>query len=246
MTLNKTIIGIVLSTLFLGAAFQVQAASSLLTSIEAYYQFQGNSTDATGNGHNGTDTSMSYSAGNGKILQGGGFSSSQIASTITGRSVFSVSCWFKATNVSTGSSQTVWEHRNAGNTTDYDVAVGGTGKVLLESFTPYLPITGATTLTNGVYYNVVAVVNGASSILYLNGVSDGTGTLNTFTAGNNFYIGANAGVANTPFTGSIDECGYWNRTLTQAEVTELYNGGAGLSYPFTPASTFNFWQFLDF
>lgn len=31
--------------------------------------------------------------------------------------------------------------------------------------------------------------------------------------------------------GVIDEIGIWNRTLTNQEVTDLYNGGAGLSYP---------------
>lgn len=29
---------------------------------------------------------------------------------------------------------------------------------------------------------------------------------------------------------SIDELGYWNRTLSQSEITELYNGGSGLGY----------------
>lgn len=33
--------------------------------------------------------------------------------------------------------------------------------------------------------------------------------------------------------GQIDELGLWNRRITDAEITSLYNGGAGLSYPFT-------------
>ena len=32
------------------------------------------------------------------------------------------------------------------------------------------------------------------------------------------------------FDGKFDEIGIWNRSLTQAEVTQLYNGGAGLNY----------------
>ncbi|KKK89490.1 hypothetical protein LCGC14_2732570, partial [marine sediment metagenome] len=32
------------------------------------------------------------------------------------------------------------------------------------------------------------------------------------------------------YSGDIDEMGIWNRSLTQAEVTQLYNGGAGLNY----------------
>lgn len=32
--------------------------------------------------------------------------------------------------------------------------------------------------------------------------------------------------------GSVDELGFWKRALTAAEVSLLYNGGAGLAYPF--------------
>ncbi len=32
--------------------------------------------------------------------------------------------------------------------------------------------------------------------------------------------------------GIVDEVGLWSRALTIAEVTALYNAGAGLAYPF--------------
>lgn len=35
-----------------------------------------------------------------------------------------------------------------------------------------------------------------------------------------------------PFIGNIDEVGLWNKTLSQDEINELYNLGAGKSYPF--------------
>lgn len=34
----------------------------------------------------------------------------------------------------------------------------------------------------------------------------------------------------------FDECGVWSRALSQDEITSLYNGGAGLQYPFLPAN----------
>jgi len=34
------------------------------------------------------------------------------------------------------------------------------------------------------------------------------------------------------FKGGLDEVGYWNKVLTPSEVAALYNGGAGLTYPF--------------
>lgn len=49
-----------------------------------------------------------------------------------------------------------------------------------------------------------------------------------------FFIGkARAGVSADPFDGLIDEVGIWSRAIDSTEVTSLYNGGAGLQYPFT-------------
>ena len=53
-----------------------------------------------------------------------------------------------------------------------------------------------------------------------------------------FYIGVFGTGTGSPFDGIIDEVGIWNKVLTDAEVTELYNGGAGLAYPLTISSTF--------
>lgn len=36
---------------------------------------------------------------------------------------------------------------------------------------------------------------------------------------------------------SLDEWGVWSRGLTGSEITQLYNGGAGLAYPFAVASS---------
>mgnify|MGYP001066256040 CR=1 FL=1 len=60
-----------------------------------------------------------------------------------------------------------------------------------------------------------------------------------YTGNGSLYVGGqlyNAGVTNF-FNGLIDEVGVWDRILTTAEITARYNGGAGLTYPFsTPAS----------
>jgi hypothetical protein len=37
---------------------------------------------------------------------------------------------------------------------------------------------------------------------------------------------------NQKLNGRLDEAGIWNRELSQAEITELYNSGAGKTYPF--------------
>jgi surface protein len=61
--------------------------------------------------------------------------------------------------------------------------------------------------------------------LYVNGVLKNTvnpgGILNTNSI--DTYIGARP-QGRHPFTGKIDDVGYWNRALSQAEVAQLYNG----------------------
>jgi hypothetical protein len=47
-----------------------------------------------------------------------------------------------------------------------------------------------------------------------------------------FLIGAQQSVPTLFFDGRIDAVGIWKRALTSAEVTELYNAGAGKEYPF--------------
>ena len=78
---------------------------------------------------------------------------------------------------------------------------------------------------------------------YINGTSvgsttgSGSGTLATgYTAG--LHISSDNGTAAQAFDGMMDEIGVWSRALTATEVTELYNSGNGLAYPFSTPSKF--------
>lgn len=49
-----------------------------------------------------------------------------------------------------------------------------------------------------------------------------------------FYVNScNSGLMRPMNDGIVDEVYYWHRALTSAEVSELYNNGAGKFYPFT-------------
>jgi hypothetical protein len=69
---------------------------------------------------------------------------------------------------------------------------------------------------------------------YVNGVQqDSTQTAPTGAPTGNddlFTVGGWNGSSN--FAGITDEVGVWNRQLTQAEITQLYNSGSGNQYPF--------------
>lgn len=77
---------------------------------------------------------------------------------------------------------------------------------------------------------------GQRAKMYRNGVlasdtlqttSQGAATNSPITLGIRAWSGAEE-----PYTGRIDEVGYWNRTLTGAEILQLYNSGVGWQYPF--------------
>lgn len=60
------------------------------------------------------------------------------------------------------------------------------------------------------------------------------GTVNASVA--NFFLGAyNEAAPAGFFDGILDECAIWDRALTADDVADLYNGGAGLAYPFAAA-----------
>lgn len=50
------------------------------------------------------------------------------------------------------------------------------------------------------------------------------------------YIGYSPFGSQT-WPGRVDEYGFWKRVLTSQERTDLYNGGSGLAYPFSSATT---------
>jgi hypothetical protein len=94
----------------------------------------------------------------------------------------------------------------------------------------------------GVFRHIVCTftLSGGTVRIYKDAVSQTITTNNAgsvasiFNSANAFAIGGRSdGAAGNFVDGIIDEVGVWNRVLTSDEVTELYNGGAGLAYPFT-------------
>jgi hypothetical protein len=95
---------------------------------------------------------------------------------------------------------------------------------------------GVTTLSTGTWYMVTLTWTTSGRNLYVNAVNDATDdTDRTMEAGTaTAYIGRRHGTAEN-FDGVIDEMGFWSRALSGAEITQLYNAGNGLAYPFAAA-----------
>lgn len=91
-------------------------------------------------------------------------------------------------------------------------------------------ITSGTTLVINTWYHIVLTMNGTSGELFLNGSSVGTGTASSMAVNQNYVVGSYGDSASNHMRGTIDEVGIWNRVLSGSEITDLYNGGAGISY----------------
>lgn len=207
------------------------------TGLISYWKMDDNSVDAHTGGNNGTDTSITYSAGNGKINNGAGFdgTNSKIAiadnsNLNVGTGSFSISAWVK--KASAAGAFGIASSRNAGDGWNMLVNVN---KLYADGFgTAGLSGAGAT-VDNDAWHHLVVVYDRANLVLqsYVDGATDRSTALDTTTSGSEAitkYIGAN-GAGNQKMNGAIDEVGMWNVALTATQVSDLYNAGAGLAYP---------------
>lgn len=102
----------------------------------------------------------------------------------------------------------------------------------------------STTLTNGTWYQVGMVYDASAGevTFYKNGTQTGAtqGSMDTsiFNSTSDLCIGCLFSPAQDFFDGKIDELGIWNRTLTAEEISELYNSGTPLAYPFVTAGIY--------
>jgi len=91
--------------------------------------------------------------------------------------------------------------------------------------------TGLYTFNPSAWYHLVAIRDGENINFYVNGSYIATvQKINPFE--NQFISMGGQYNGDEPLNGRIDEVGFWNRALTEAEITSLYNAGAGKTYPF--------------
>jgi len=202
----------------------------------AYYTGDNTADDAKGTAHGTLTNGATY--GTGKI--NGGFSFDGINDTVTlsntvtkfsSSTPFTYNVWVKAV------SRTGFIYMDA-NATTAGTAIGFLGGALAFAIgdvaqwfgtSVVIPLNTWTMVT--ITYN--GIVNQSNNLLfYTNGtLAQGLKMDVSFSlpnASSNKQIGS--GGWRIYFNGNIDELGIWGRELTTAEVTELYNAGAGKQY----------------
>ena len=210
---------------------------ALADNIVAYWKMTGNSNDSVGS-NNGTDTSITYGASTGIIDQGAIFASSNpsyisIADTSfpAGSSNRTFNMWYKP---SAQGNQMLFYYGTPALNQSQGIYYNGS---ILEynNFGADLDI--SQTLSNGTWYMLTATYNGTTAELFVNSSSIGSGarSFNTTSSLGLAKFGRD-NLANYPLDGTLDEVGIWSRVLSGAQLTQLYNAGAGLQYPFTTSS----------
>ena len=212
--------------------------------LVGWWPFNGNANDESGNSINGTISGATFSSDRFSNLNAassyyGSNDFIQIPTTsgLFNNQQYTISYWFK-TNQS-GSSTIGGSNVNPAIISRLNV--GGpqsNNPTSLDNFVIYeiggsnhfnTPInggvTGFNTVLGNTWHHVVFTVRTDSTISYLNGAKIGAYIINGSITFQPYPIrlGRSQHTYWKDFSGELDDIGYWNRALTQQEVTDLYN-----------------------
>lgn len=216
---------------------------------QVFYNFNetsGNATDAV-NSLTGTNTSATFSTGklnNAAYFGGTAFFTVADNAILEPTSDISFGGWVYIT--STSSFQMMMaKGENAGDTRSYELRCSGATTQMNVQLRVggglYCACASTTAIGLNTWAHVIYTRTGTTQVIYINGASD-TLTGVTANAGNidystdDLWIGQRNG--GFRFNGRLDMIGVWNVALSASEVSELYNAGTGIEYPFSVGSPF--------
>lgn len=223
--------------------------SSLLTSLVSYWKLDeasGTRVDSVvASGNDLTDNNTVTQAA-GKISNAGQFTSANSetlsradnASLSTGDIDFTVAGWVYGDTLPSGGG--IIQKGNGAAAHEFDLFFRGTGTafafriangtLLAQDNTIVPPSTGTWYFVVGWHDSVADTVNvQVNNNTAVSTATTGVAPTDTAAA---FIIGRSV-VSTVFWNGRIDEVGFWKRVLTATERTNLYNAGAGVTYPFT-------------
>ena len=224
-------------------------SSTLNTNLYAVYKAESNANDSLGV-YNGTATGgLTYSAG--KFGNAFTFNGSNAGVSLPNNSLnltgnYSVSYWVYFASDPSGITPYILHSWNASTNVGMEYRIR-TGKPEINYyvngglFTSWYN-SGVLITTSGWYHLAFTHAGGAAPKFYYNGVlktsgirvSNATVYEASYTSPSICSIGYNNQTLTNymPNNSKIDELNIWNKELTAAEITELYNSGSGKFYPY--------------
>lgn len=237
---NKKILGIMFLITLLSAA---SGYAALTDGLINYWSFDVNATDSI-RGAALTANGAANAGDAGKIngatfCDGGGDywnTANDYFDNLKTIGTFSIAFWGKINDADIVANwEGAWLIRTDSPSTQWSVEVSGGGAAQTTGIT-----------ADNTWQYIVMTYNGSKVAGYTNGVYrvGATQALYDIISLNRPFVLCAGWDGLEEIEGSIDEVGIWNRSITQDEITQLYNGGSGLAWPFTggggdPGDTLN-------
>jgi hypothetical protein len=238
--MKKFISVFILTFLFFNLFAQNIPSYVTTNGLVAWYPFNGNANDESGNGNNGesvignfgidrygTNNNSFYGNGSG-TFPGSGMYISSMNNFPFGNSNRTISAWFKCEIPYQGGARTLFCYGDNTFATRYNLylTANSIGIEYMNGlvFSNFIP--------DNNWHNIIATYNGSGSsgiTLYLDGILLSTTILNPTSSLNTLNsfihtIGRFNDMDN--FAGNIDDIAFYNRALTQEEITALYQGSS--------------------
>lgn len=242
LKMNKKIYLAIFGIVFLFGILLITPSVNALDwddSLIAYYKLDGTSgavIDSTGNGYDGTNNGATRGSGgiisNAFDFDGASdYSISDVNIGINGNNPRSFSFWANGC-----AAQIDYFLTTGGNSASHDFGLGHLSDCSLyfHGFADDFA-TSEIMLSTG-WQHLVLTYNGTHVKIYINGSLASGGeaakpSLDTTDAP--LYFATKPNLANS-YDGTIDEVSVWNRTLSESDISDLYNSGNGLAYEGSP------------
>jgi len=213
-------------------AFPPATNANLLVGLVAFYPLS-NGNDSSGNSRNLTATNITYQAGkigNGAYFDGSAHFTTSGLPAFTGADM-TIAGWFK--NIGEDYEDFLIG-AGTGDNSVYVVRVGGDIKAS-ASESNVEDFAGGSDANDGNWHFFAVTRTATQKKVWLDQTVNAVG--GTYGAMNNptpFAIGSNWDNGYLLLDGMMDAVGIWNRALSDAEIAQLYNAGAGLEISATP------------
>ena len=184
-------------------------------------------TDLSKQGNNGTLTNgpTFNSANGGSILFDGSNDYVEVQGNYHLYSALTISCWFKLTNSMSPGASVAAVGRIWGKGNNLEIRFGSDGTLLGDLGASAALISTRTSWSNTVWYNLVIMLDTATSTssMYIQSKLDSTGSVSSISGETaNMRIGRSASGLGSPMSGKISNFSIYNRVLTPDEIRQNY------------------------